>query len=67
MDFYKDYERKVENKMTLRDSQERDMIEGKSQAHMVPYKSSMAKGIGEYSASDEDKLKVNKINQFKFN
>lgn len=63
MDFYKDFERKVENKMTLREKQERIRIEGKSQEHMVPYKSTMPKGIGEFSASDEDKLKVK---SFKF-
>ena len=58
MDFYKDYERKVENKMNQRDTQEINMIEGKSHEHMLPYRSSIAKGIGEYSASDEDQLKV---------
>lgn len=64
MDFFKDYERTVEKNMTVRQSQERNLIEGKSQQHMVPYKSTMAKGYGEFSASDEDKLKVQKLKKF---
>lgn len=57
MDYYNDYVKRSE-KLTYRDLQEKRDIEGKSHQHMVPYRSTMAKGIGEYSASDEDKLKV---------
>ena len=62
MDHFKDFEKITSNKLTLRERQERDMIEGKSHAHIVPYRSTMPKGIGEYSASEEDKLKVKIIN-----
>ena len=58
MDHFKDFEKITSNKLTLRERQERDLIEGKSQAHIIPYRSTIAKGIGEFSASDEDKLKV---------
>ena len=64
MDFFKDYERKVEKKMTVREFQERNLIEGKSHEHIVPYRSTMPKGYGEFSASDEDKLKVKKKKKF---
>jgi hypothetical protein len=57
MDYYNDYVNRAE-KLTTREWQEKRDIEGKSHAHMVPYRSTIAKGIGEYSASDEDKLKV---------
>jgi len=58
MDFYKDFEKTIEDKITGRQYQEKNFIEGKSQDHLVPYRSTMPKGLGEYSASDEDKLKM---------
>jgi hypothetical protein len=60
MDYFKDYERRIEKNMTIRETQERNLIAGKSHEHMTPYRSTMPKGFGEFSASDEDKLKVRK-------
>ncbi len=58
MDFYKDFERATGKYLTVREEQDLKQINGKSQSHMLPYKNTMKKGTGEYSASVDDKIKV---------
>lgn len=58
MDYYRDYERKVNEKLSIRDQQEMQRIIGKSELDKFPYKNSCNKGTGEYSPSIDDKIKV---------
>jgi len=58
MDFYKDFERATGDYLTVREQQDLSEIKGKSQLHLLPYKNTMNKGTGEYSASIDDKIKV---------
>lgn len=58
MDFYKDFERATGDYLTVREEQDLKQIQGKSHLHLLPYKNTMNKGTGEYSASIDDKIKV---------